>query len=125
MKNAADVENLPAIEEMSVTAGVSDVESHDSDVLGKRKRKQTNRFDPSKGFPAGGPSKNPSKKTSVAVKEVLDEVSASTEIEAMSCRVLSKKILLDLTDDEADSEDDDLVEIANELESLASFNKNQ
>ena len=36
-----------------------------------------------------------------------------------------KKVLLDLTGDGADSEDNDIDEMANELESWATFNKAQ
>ena len=101
---------------MSVTAELSENDTHEINVLGKRKREQTNHFDPSGGLSAAGPSKKTFKKRSLAVKEVLDEVSPSKENQALSGRLMLKKVLLDLTGDEVDSEDNDIDEIANELE---------
>ena len=49
----------------------------------------------------------------------------SKEILALSGRLMLSKVLLDLTGDEADNEDNDIDEIANELESWATFNKEQ
>ena len=108
---------------MSVTAELSEEDTHDSDVLGKRKREQTNHNNASGQLSAAGPSQKKSKKRSLPVLEVLDEVTPSKEIQALSGRLMLKKVLLDLTGDEADSEDNDVDEMANELESWAAFNK--
>lgn len=121
--DASDVEDLPAIAEMSVTAELSEEDIHDSDLLGKRRRAQTNHYEPSGELSAARPSKRTSKKRSLAVQEVLDEVTLSKEIQALSGRMMLKKVLLDLTGDEADNEDYDIDEMANELESWATFNK--
>ena len=110
---------------MSVSAELSEEDSHDSDLLGKRKREQTNHYNPSGELSAAGPSKKTSKKRSLVVQEVLDEVTPSIEIQALSGRLMLKKVLLDLTGDEADSEDNDIDEMANELELWATFNKEQ
>lgn len=107
---------------MSVSAELSEEDPHDSDVLGKRKREQTNHYNPFGELSAGGPSKKKSKKRSLPVQEVLDEVTPSEEIEALSSRLRLKKVLLDLTGDEADSENN-VDEMANELETWAAFNK--
>ena len=120
--DASNVEDLSAIAEMFVSAESSEEDDHDSDVLGKRKREQTNHNDPSGKLSAAGPSRKTSKKRSLVVQEVLDEVTPSKEIEALSGRLMLKK---DLTGDEADSEDNDIDEMANELESWATFNKKQ
>ena len=110
---------------MSVSAELSEEDTHDSDVLGKRKREQTSHYDPSGELSAAGPSKKTLKKRSLVVQEILDEVTPSKEIQALSGRLMLKKVLLDLTGDEADSEVNDLDEMANKLESWATFNKVQ
>ena len=110
---------------MSVTAELSEEDTHDSDVLGKRKREQTNHFDPSGGFTAAGPSKKSYKKKSHEVKEVLDDVPPNEKSQAISGRARIRKVLLDLTGDEDVSEDEVLVHIADELEVLPSFTSNQ
>ena len=109
---------------MSVSAELSEEDTHDSDILGKRKREQTNHYNPSGELSAAGPSKKKLKKRSLPVQEVLDEVTPSEEIEAISGRLRLKKVLLDLTGDEADSENN-VDEMANELETWAAFNKEQ
>ena len=123
--DASNVEDLSAIAEMFVSAESSEEDDHDSDVLGKRKREQTNHNDPSGKLSAAGPSRKTSKKRSLVVQEVLDEVTPSKEIQALSGRLMLKKVLLDLTGDEADIEVNDSDEMANKLESWATFNKKQ
>jgi hypothetical protein len=110
---------------MSVTDVLPDEDILNHDSLGKRKRDPTKRFDPFDGLPAGGPSKKTSKKRSHEVKEVLDDVPFNEELQATSGRARIRKVLLDLTGDEDVSEDKELVDIANELEALPSFTRNQ
>ena len=111
-----------AIEDMSVTADLPDEDIEDSSALGKRKRDQTTRYTPSD---AVGPSKKYSKRRSSENEEVLDDVSPSKAIQPTSVRELLQKVFLDLTGDVADSANDDLVDIVNELGSMTSLNKEE
>ena len=118
--------DMPAIEEMSVAGEVADEDVEDVDYssgLGKRKRDQTTRYNPSEGV--AGPSKKSSKRRSTKNKEVLDDVIPPKVTEPSSGRDMLQKIFLDLMGDEAHSEDDKLIVIANELTLLTSFNKEQ
>ena len=113
---------------MSVSGGLADEDLEDSSALGalgKRKRDQTTRYTPSDDFAAAGPSKRIAKKKISVDEEVLDDCSPSKSIQPTSVKELLQKVFLDLTGDEAESVDNDLVDIVNELGSLASLNKQQ
>ena len=111
---------MPTIENISVTADLPDEDIENA--LGKRKRDQTSRHNPSDGVATAGPSKKLSKKRISANEELLDDVSPSKAIQPTSVRELLQKVFLNLTGDKADSADDDLVEIVNQLGSLKSVN---
>ena len=104
---------------MSVTADLPDEDIESS--LGKRKRDPTTRYNPSDGVSAAGPSKKPSKRRIRVDEELLDDLSPSKALKPTSVREMLQKVFLDLKGDE----DDDLVEMVNNLGSLASFNKEQ
>ena len=119
---------MAAIEDMSVSADLADEDLEDSNALGtlgKRKRDQTTRYTPSDDFAAAGPSRKISKRRISVDEEILDDSSPSKSIQPPSVRELLQRVFLDLTGDEADSVDNDLVDIVNELGSLASLNKEQ